>query len=591
MKIFPEVDVIWWNANSYYIRCPFCESIHRHGVNWNNKLRYSHCQKMGIYLCCFPMNEKGNVAYEIDKRRGRYTNICLSHDRNMEDDDYDDDYDDDDDDVVERLTTELVRKATIAAQREETYANLDEDSKEVETIDPGHGIEPFEQRRILEPLSDCVNGDTKAVQKYLETSPEAPLFIRGRHSDGKTTLIDAAAEQNPDMVSLLIKHGAEVNAVDNYGRSALMEAALFGRVDNVKVLLEHNADKNTQDAENRLATDFARDNYKNQRVRYERAGGDCTSSSKRRPGYIEDTFKRDIDRQEIVRLLSGENGKSKIMFGSPPTLSASKSYSFIPSPMQDSLVLHGPIEEYPITRGRKTVARLGRGGKFPSIGAMSGWSHCAVQSLRVDGRQWTDDVFYISEIAGHEMSSHACDQGKKGQYRACHAEKQLIAYFINRHVFLPRDGLANAELEEKIEWVENELQLFLSDTEIGRKLASLRKRKKDLEHELFDGDEKLIGKKDEIKALELKLKSVETSLHHLIATPQTRPLLKLEVRLKILNRRRDRHADLINMANAPPPASLAEAVIWISSPPCEDCIMFTDKVNKLFGLSIQLFAI
>lgn len=231
-----------------------------------------------------------------------------------------------------------------------------------------------------------------------------------------------------------------------------------------------------------------------------------------------------------------------------------------------------------------------RGGKFPSIGAMSGWSHGSVQSLRVDGRQWTDDVFYISKVAGHLLPSHTHDWGKDGQYNACHAEKQLIAYFIDRHVLLPRDGLPDSELEGKIERVEDELQKFLSDTGIGSRVASLRKRKKDLKHELFDGDEKLIGKHDEIKALELELKSVETTLNRQIASPRARPFLRLESQLKILNQRLDRHTNLINMANAPPPASLTEAVILISSPPCQDCIVFKDKVNKFFGLSIQLFA-
>lgn len=48
---------------------------------------------------------------------------------------------------------------------------------------------------------------------------------------------------------------------------------------------------------------------------------------------------------------------------------------------------------------------------------------------------------------------------------------------------------------------------------------SLRKRKKDLENEHFDGDEKLVGKHTEIRALELELKSVKTALSRLIASP------------------------------------------------------------------------
>ena len=556
-------------------------------MNWDKgNLRVSNCEKMKSYRCCFPMNDHGQVAYEIDKRRGRYINICLSHDSDTEDDV-----------DVDRLAVKLAQKATLAVQREETYGNIYEDSKETIRVDL-EGHEPFEHKRISDAILACLDGNTRAVQKYLETSSEVQLFVRGRFSDGKTSLISAAAKQSSEMLLFLLKHGAEVNAIDNYGRSALMEAALFGWIDNVKVLLQHSADKDIRDGEKRLAIDFARDYYKNRREVYERSGGKLASSSKRREGYIEDTFRRDMDRRDIVRLLGGEDCKSKIVFGKPPTLSPSRSYSFTPSQMHDSLVLRGPIEEYPITSRWKTVARLERGGKFPSVGAMSGWSHDSVQSLMVDGRQWTDDVFYIATVVGHHLPSHDYDRGKDGRYNACHAEKQLIAYFIDRHVFLPRDGESDSELDDEIERVEDRLEQCLSRSEIGREVASHRQKKKDLEDELFDGDEKLVGKYDQIDALKLELKSVEATLNRLIAGPRARPILKLESQLMILYQRQNRHADLIDMAKAmdeataeaPPPVSLTEAVILISSPPCQDCVAFKDKVNGFFGLSIQLFA-
>jgi hypothetical protein len=47
---------------------------------------------------------------------------------------------------------------------------------------------------ISPSLAIGLNGHIRAVQRYLETSPEATLFVRGRHFDGKTTLISAAAE-------------------------------------------------------------------------------------------------------------------------------------------------------------------------------------------------------------------------------------------------------------------------------------------------------------------------------------------------------------------------------------------------------------
>ncbi|KAJ5392568.1 hypothetical protein N7509_008058 [Penicillium cosmopolitanum] len=443
MDTLPKADVIWWNATSYFIKCPFCEEIHRHGINWKgHKVRYSHCERMKEYLCCFPMNDEGEVAYEIDKKRGRYTNICVPHDG-----------DDERDSDVDHLALELVLKAKATAQRRQRRIILHEDSKEVIVKDRGDHAESFEMKRILEAMADCVQGDVKAVQKYLHAAIEGQIFIQGEDHDGKTTLIMAAAGQSSEMVLLLIKNGADVDAKDRNGRTALMEAALFGWVDNVKVLLTHNADKKIRDDDNRLAIDFAQDHNKNRREIYARSGGDLAHSSSSRPrlGYIEDTFSRDIDRKEIVQLLGGDTRSSSIVLERPPTLSLPNSYSFKPSRSfgQDSLVLCGPIEQYPITKSWKTVAHLERGGKFPSIGAMSGWSHCSAQSLRVDGRQWTDEVFYISEKVGHYLTPSSWDHEKAGQFNACHAEKQLIAYFIDRHVFLPRDSVPDVDWRRK----------------------------------------------------------------------------------------------------------------------------------------------
>ncbi|KAL4946583.1 hypothetical protein BDV06DRAFT_182450 [Aspergillus oleicola] len=58
---------------------------------------------MEHYLCCFPYNDQGEVAQEIDKRRGRYINICVSLECDIKDCDRDD---------VNKLADELARKAT-----------------------------------------------------------------------------------------------------------------------------------------------------------------------------------------------------------------------------------------------------------------------------------------------------------------------------------------------------------------------------------------------------------------------------------------------------------------------------------------------
>lgn len=63
---------------------------------------------------------------------------------------------------------------------------------------------------------------------------ETELSLHGKDETGNTTLVMAAAEKSHEMVSLLLQHCADANAINNDGRSALMEAALWGRIKSVK---------------------------------------------------------------------------------------------------------------------------------------------------------------------------------------------------------------------------------------------------------------------------------------------------------------------------------------------------------------------
>ena len=66
---------------------------------------------------------------------------------------------------------------------------------------------------------------------------------------------------------------------------------------------------------------------------------------------------------------------------------------------------------------------------------MSGWSHGKTTPL-VSGKDWTSEVIRIADIIGHALIPNSKDNGIPGRFHACHAEKQLIAYFISKHVFL-----------------------------------------------------------------------------------------------------------------------------------------------------------
>jgi hypothetical protein len=89
----------------------------------------------------------------------------------------------------------------------------------------------------------------------------------------------------------------------------------------------------------------------------------------------------------------------------------------------------------------KRLRGLSAENKYPPVVAMSGWSHRDTITT-VSGRDWTSEVTRTGSIIGHvPQSDERRDRGVPGQLHACHAEKQLIAYFISRHVFSsPKSG-------------------------------------------------------------------------------------------------------------------------------------------------------
>lgn len=486
--ILVQAKVEWWNRSLMYVRCPNCEKIHFHGFSGDYTARHrriSHCAQDNCnYEIRFPFSEVfGDVGYEIDKQRALFiaggadpTEYFLEQEGSQ----------------LPSFTKDMRsrRKWTEATET----VHFDE---EVFGIPGG-----YTSKRIDLVMRDMIRGNVEYVRQYLDSSAESDIFLHGveawdvHYSDGldpprdddddandfsspnedpngeyvqtsgKTALHFAACEMYPQVLDLLLQKGADPNATDVYGRVPLAEAALWGRLENVKVLLKYGAKKELESVLNgqRLrAIDFARPLRANAEERYNRSGS-------KHQVYKENTYERDLDRKAIVRLLEdGAENPSQDRY-------SVGGFAFTKSPRDENLLTL--VAHFDIPQKWKTIGVLYRGSQFHSVAAMSGWAHQEDRevNIQIAGRSWTAEVRRLCEIIGYDLAPHDCDQGELGRYHACHAEKQLIAFFVNKHLFLPHEMEENADIArpDLNELSDKEYEQLEEEKEHKKELSKLK---------------------------------------------------------------------------------------------------------------------
>ncbi|KAI9652699.1 MAG: hypothetical protein M1829_001482 [Trizodia sp. TS-e1964] len=215
-KVFahPKIAVLYWNLTDIFVKCPYCQEIHCHGVCLPGR-RASYCHLGGEYEFIFPIDENRKlVGYEIEKRRARFVNIGVPPD-SEEAEMYSPERDD-----LDNLAGIFASQAAIS-EKKQPYLNLKDDSKELTRISVSNG-EPLE-KRVLKWSHTCWT---------MAQTPTPPI---------------------------------------NLGRTALMEAALWGRIESVRLLLKAEANKNLKDHEGRSAIYLAQPAAKNQKESYRRS--------------------------------------------------------------------------------------------------------------------------------------------------------------------------------------------------------------------------------------------------------------------------------------------------------------------------------
>ncbi|OPB41547.1 hypothetical protein A0O28_0082670 [Trichoderma guizhouense] len=587
----PKIDVIRWDSSSVTVKCPYCDELHRHGIGdpWKRLpqskevkdpgKRFSPCLPSGQYQLIYPIDENsGLVGYEIDKRRACFVNSSLQADH-TDDNLYSSESEEGE--LADSFRSAMRISGTKSKSR--PILNLYDDAKEIEIITLPNS-DTFEQKKILSVISNCIGGDSDAVSQYLETSTEAKLFLHGKDETGNTTLIMAAAEKNDKMVSLLLQNGADVDATNNDGRSALMEAALWGRLRSVRALLECNASKSAKDRHGHSAMDLAQPTRRNEEERYSRS----------RLAAADNVPERDSDRRHIAILLSNSNGEKRYAYTGPLSKSERKNYFFKKSESEMAITLHGPIQRYPVPQIKKTAAVLDRGDQFARISATSGWGVNSLPPNVHDMPSWTEQVYYIASIIGHRFEEPqylSWNQGKPGQYYACHAEKKLIAYFLDKHVFLPKDRQHDQTLDASVVEVETSLEEGKELSTVWSNVCRLEEMKIDLGRQLFSADDQLLGDsydEQEVKRLKRKIHVIDKQLSRLESDTFVATMRTQQKKERKLLKKEQTHWDLMWLSEDEPPISLKSAVILSSNMICQDCDKFRKLVNANFQLYIEM---
>ncbi|KAH8635751.1 ankyrin repeat protein [Alternaria alternata] len=183
------------------------------------------------------------------------------------------------------------------------------------------------------------------------------------------------------------------------------------------------------------------------------------------------------------------------------------------------------------------------------------------------------------------------DQGTPGKLYACHAEKKLIAYFVDRHLFLRHDKEPDSNLGYKVRDAEDSLEEMTTSNRSCKKMYDLECERKALDHELFNADDRLLEDAydaQEVQRLKNKIHAIEREISNLETDVDVATMRAQERRLDNFWRRYKMHEELRALSASEPSINLKRAVILYSSEICRDCEKFKERVNEFFGLGIEM---
>ena len=488
----PVAIALTWDSNTVRVKCPYSCSreTHSHGFtspkSGRSNTRAAHCTPQindsgdrnfsPDYRLVFPFEEDPETEgmwWAIDYQRTRWRTISWR----IYDSEYWENCSDPEAQTVENTQNELGVRTAAEEVTDITHAlsGLTVNGPEAQ-IDDDMRNEP-ESQTALEDITDdmsapsiitprtpqvrdqrhemfcslCVCNSIEEVRRILAKTADAHTLVNRNTTFGGQPLLLAVVEEGHDeIVDILLQHGAYLESKDGYGNTALLRALHFGRGLLAERLISAGADIDATNNDSETVSKKARASLEDQKesIRFE-----SLMIHPREPPLIEVEFdktriQKNIDArmkevcalQRIIASYEQKQARKQFllqlrqiseMYGEEQAIFVEQNGELDDRTLLVRLL--DRIADTPRATEWKTVACLARGTALPWSFAVSGYS-----SSTPDGAlhrpTWNNRVFDLARLIGHNLPADYRDGNERvGSFYACHAEKQLLAYFVWNH--------------------------------------------------------------------------------------------------------------------------------------------------------------
>lgn len=404
-KPIPLVPVLWWNDNTLAVECPFCAGTHEHNLEegffehfsyhkYGEVAQFALC-KPGtcVYRLCFPFCKQpdemtGRIAYEIDKEKRAFVSVFPRVEK-------------------EEDLSKGMESLSITGQHTSESRSYSEDHEEQRHCDTeSDALRQMEERleglmvvRYLLELETIIQTTAVAELRTLSS-----LQLRALKNGGDTKVISTSSiwvRAQTILYTLGNETSQEKRVREGLQKIGLSEIA--------------------QKLEGKASLSACNETFLSARSR-----------------------SRKYSRMLEAVTAAVPTKDSLFGFSSTATPQPFIGLSFCRprNSFTINLLKQGEVfEQFPVGSPKKTVGRLERGTPFPPINAMSGYSGLGYYyRAYICRREYTEKVLGLAKMTGYRLPPDGWDPYKRpGVYNACHVEKQLIAYFIDKHVLTPEE--------------------------------------------------------------------------------------------------------------------------------------------------------